>query len=134
MRMSFIWSTRYNNSVYLLPVNTVYIWYSICYQVTLYMALYLLPGNTYCSICYQVTPINALYDNLDWVRYLNIWESLSSDLQRVGELVGVSERFITLSHQGRRRRNNDNQRRSLQIHKRFYTALILHDLVNEVRD
>ena len=80
----------------------------------------------------QVTPINSYSDSIDWMRYLSLWESLSSDQQRVGELIGVSERFITLSHQGRKRRNTDDQQRLLQIHHRFYTALMLHDLVNEV--
>jgi len=81
---------------------------------------------------YQVTPLNSLNGAIDWMRYLSLWESLSVDQQRVGELVGVSERFITLSHHGRRRRNNDSQQKSLRIHRRFYTALILHELVNEV--
>ena len=84
------------------------------------------------SFLIQVTPINSYSDSIDWMRYLSLWESLSSDQQRVGELVGVSERFITLSHQGRKRRNTDDQQRLLQIHHRFYTALMLHDLVNEV--
>ena len=58
---------------------------------------------------------------------------MPTDQQRVGDLVGVSEKFIVLSHQGKRRRNTESQQRALIIHKRFFTALMLHDLVNEVR-
>lgn len=81
-----------------------------------------------------MTPLTGMAtEGIDWMRYLEIWEALPSDQQRVGELVGVNERFIFLAHQGNRRRNTENYQRSLFIHRRFYTALVLHDLVNEVR-
>jgi DNA polymerase theta len=53
-------------------------------------------------IVYQVVPIYAAvsWPNLDWMNYLNIWESLSSDKKRVGDLVGVEERFLVRAMRG----------------------------------
>ena len=70
--------------------------------------------------------------NLDWYAYLCMWERLPASMCRVGELVGIEEGFLTKAMQGRVRSNTSDQRRLLALHKRFYTALILHDLVNEM--
>ena len=37
---------------------------------------------------------------LDWMNYLTLWESLSPDMKRVGELVGVEERFLVRAMRG----------------------------------
>ena len=51
-------------------------------------------------------------------------------MKRVGELVGVEERFLVRAMRGTV--NVQNQARLLAIHQRFYTALALNDLVNEM--
>ncbi len=83
-------------------------------------------------IIYQVVPIYAAvgWPNLDWMNFLTLWESLSPDMKRVGELVGVEERFLVRAMRGTV--NVQSQARLLAIHQRFYTALALNDLVNEV--
>lgn len=37
---------------------------------------------------------------MDWIEYLNIWERLSPDMKRVGEMVGVEERFLIRAMRG----------------------------------
>ena len=83
---------------------------------------------TYC----QVTPIYDLIGSVDWYSYMCMWEHLSPSMRRVGDLVGVQDGFLTKAVQGRIRKNTFEHRRLLALHKRFYTALILHDLVNEM--
>ncbi len=111
-------------------------------------------------LVYLVVPIYAAvsWPNLDWMSYLSLWETLPSDVKRVGELVGVEERFLvramrgTISTKTERQVRNSVcelfsvhvlfcydfshlcalQARQLAVHQRFYTALALHDLVNEV--
>ncbi len=53
-------------------------------------------------IIYQVVPIYVAvsWPNLDWMNYLSLWESLSPDMRRVGELVGVEERFLVRAMRG----------------------------------
>ena len=52
-------------------------------------------------IIYQVVPIYAAtHINIDWTNYLTLWESLSGDMKRVGELVGVEERFLVRAMRG----------------------------------
>ena len=47
-------------------------------------------------IVYLVVPLYAAmqWPNLDWMAYLDMWAGLAPDLKRVGELVGVEERFL----------------------------------------
>uniref|UniRef100_A0A182MCT4 DNA polymerase theta n=1 Tax=Anopheles culicifacies TaxID=139723 RepID=A0A182MCT4_9DIPT len=79
---------------------------------------------------YLVTPYSVAYQwqQIDWMDFLDMWEKLSSAAKRVGELVGVKESFMVRAMRGAA--NLDY--RSLQIHKRFYTALALLELVHEV--
>lgn len=70
--------------------------------------------------------------SLDWYQYYCLWESLSVGMKRVAELVGVQESFIARAIRGRILTKTEAQMRSLAIHRRFYTSLILHDLVHEV--
>lgn len=79
---------------------------------------------------YLVTPFSVCYQiqEIDWLLYLDLWEKLSVPMQRVGELVGVKESFLVKAMRGNTTRLDE---RSLQIHKRFYTALALQELVNE---
>ncbi|KAG1702420.1 DNA polymerase theta [Nymphon striatum] len=86
-------------------------------------------------IVYQVTPIyvaDQINYDIDWYKFLSIWESLPADCKRVGELVGVEERFIVRGIQGRVNRKVPKQDNCRLIHLRFYTALALNDLINEI--
>ena len=49
-----------------------------------------------------VVPIYAAvgWPNLDFMNYLTIWESLPTDVKRVGGLVGVEERFLVRAMRG----------------------------------
>ena len=69
--------------------------------------------------------------NIDWMSYLSIWESLSSDMKKVGELVGVEERFLVRLMRGTVNLKLASQSKLLTIHQRFYVALALNDLVSE---
>ena len=71
------------------------------------------------------------WSSLDWYKYLCFWEQLSTGMKRVAELVGVSESYLNRAVQGRIPSKTSQQMRTLNIHKRFYTALVLHDLVSE---
>ncbi|XP_046962980.1 DNA polymerase theta-like isoform X2 [Vanessa cardui] len=83
-------------------------------------------------LIYLVTPysVSSQWNNIDWLHLLTLWESLTAAMKRVGELVGVQESFIIRCLRGTKQ-FNDNYNK-LSIHKRFYTALALQDLVNEV--
>ncbi|XP_055612161.1 DNA polymerase theta [Uranotaenia lowii] len=78
---------------------------------------------------YLVTPYSVAYQwqNINWMSYLERWEKLSAAEKRVGDLVGIREAFLVKAIRGK---VDDHQ--ALQIHKRFYTALALQELVNEV--
>ncbi|PSN38804.1 hypothetical protein C0J52_07902 [Blattella germanica] len=90
--------------------------------------------DTDLHIIYEVTPYSVCsqWGNLDWLHVLNLWEQLPPIMQRVGELVGVEERFMVRAMRGTMSFTTSKQLQKLSIHRRFYTALALHDLVNEV--
>ncbi|XP_075216814.1 DNA polymerase theta [Lycorma delicatula] len=85
-------------------------------------------------IIYQVTPfsVSEQWRQLDWMSALSLWENLSASMQRVGELVGVEERFLVRAIRGNINTNSSAQMEKLSIFRRFYTALALQDLVNEM--
>uniref|UniRef100_H2Z461 DNA polymerase theta n=1 Tax=Ciona savignyi TaxID=51511 RepID=H2Z461_CIOSA len=85
-------------------------------------------------IVYQITPLNVINDwALDWSRYLSIYENLSSSHQRVAVLIGIDEGVLTrMSLGGGRARVSNKLQQRITIHKRFYAALILHDILQEV--
>ncbi|CAH1799446.1 unnamed protein product, partial [Owenia fusiformis] len=85
-------------------------------------------------ILYQVTPIyvQSMWSGLDWYSYLTLWEELTPGQQCVAQLVGVTESFLSRAIRGRINTKTPAQERALGIHLRFYTALVLHDLINEV--
>ncbi|XP_071956971.1 DNA polymerase theta-like [Antedon mediterranea] len=82
-------------------------------------------------IIYQVTPIYQSV-NPDWYQFLCQWENFSMDKLRVAELVGIEERFLLKAAQGSVPNSSAKQKRLVALHQRFYTALLLSDLVNEV--
>ncbi len=50
----------------------------------------------------------------------------------MAELVGVEERFLVRAARGNIPTHTVKQQHTLAIHNRFYVALILNDLVNEM--
>ncbi|XP_076278096.1 DNA polymerase theta [Lasioglossum baleicum] len=85
--------------------------------------------DTELHVVYLVTPLSSgsQIGRIDWMTFLELWKLLSESERRVGQLVGVEERFLTSAVKGIVRPG-----KLLSIHKRFYTALALHDLVREV--
>lgn len=85
--------------------------------------------DTELHVIYLVTPFNSggQIGQIDWYTYLDIWKAISESERRVGQLVGVKESFLITALRGAPKAG-----KILDIHKRFYTALALHDLVREV--
>nr|XP_054753461.1 DNA polymerase theta-like [Lytechinus pictus] len=85
-------------------------------------------------ILYQVTPIYDQGFQPDWYQFVCTWEKMSSDQRRVAELVGVEESFLMRASQGlvSYASRSANVQKSIAIHRRFYTTLVLQELVNEV--
>ncbi|XP_055689777.1 DNA polymerase theta [Lutzomyia longipalpis] len=78
---------------------------------------------------YLVTPFTVCQQlpEIDWLHFLDLWEHLPATMRRVGELVGVRDAFLV-----RAMRTKALDEKALQIHKRFYTALALQELISEV--
>merc|ERR1719354_210227 len=53
-------------------------------------------------------------------------------MKRVGQIIGVEERWMVRAMRGTIRTSDPSQRNILAAHQRFYTALALHDLAHEV--
>ncbi|XP_034941066.1 DNA polymerase theta [Chelonus insularis] len=85
--------------------------------------------DTELHVIYLVTPFNSASQigQIDWYVYLDIWKNISDSEQRVGHLVGVTEAFLASAL-----KRDPKPGKSLDIHKRFFTALALHDLVREI--
>uniref|UniRef100_A0A8D8F6T3 DNA polymerase theta n=1 Tax=Culex pipiens TaxID=7175 RepID=A0A8D8F6T3_CULPI len=80
---------------------------------------------------YLVTPYSVAYQwqNIDFLAYLERFEGLPEAMKRVGELVGIREAFLVKALRASAKAAEDHQ--AMQIHKRFYTALALQELVQE---
>uniref|UniRef100_A0A3Q3KVV4 DNA-directed DNA polymerase n=1 Tax=Mastacembelus armatus TaxID=205130 RepID=A0A3Q3KVV4_9TELE len=95
-------------------------------------------------ILYLITPLYAEWTTIDWYQFFCLWEQLSSSMKRVAELVGVQEGFLARSVRGKIVAKTEKQHRQMAVHKRlfvsffllslhrFFTTLVLQDLVNEV--
>ncbi|XP_071114847.1 DNA polymerase theta-like [Haliotis cracherodii] len=85
-------------------------------------------------VIYLVTPIYSgeVSANIDWYQFYCSWEKMHPSRRRVAELVGVEEGFIVKAVRGRILTKTAAQARSVAIHRRFYTSLVLLDLVQEV--
>ena len=53
-------------------------------------------------------------------------------MKHVADTLGISESFLARAIQGRLPERTPAQRENLRVHRRFFTALALHDLVHEV--
>lgn len=76
--------------------------------------------------------IQEQWPNIDWYKYLCLWERLSPGMKHVSDTLGVRESFLAQAVQGRIPERTDPQRETHRVHRRFFTALVLHDLVHEV--
>ncbi|CAG9838530.1 unnamed protein product [Diabrotica balteata] len=89
--------------------------------------------ETELHLIYLVTPYSACYswENIDWMLYLTIWEKLPANMKKVGELVGIRESYIVNATRGKILTNTGKLYHQFLVHKRFFVALALQDLVNE---
>ena len=76
--------------------------------------------------------IQAQWPNIDWYKYLCLWERLPADMRHVSDTLGVRESFLAQAVQGHIPERTETQREAHRLHRRFFTALALHDLVHEV--
>ncbi|XP_072765090.1 DNA polymerase theta isoform X2 [Anoplolepis gracilipes] len=85
--------------------------------------------DTELHVIYLVTPLSAgcQIGTVDWMMFHELWNTMSESERRVGKLIGVEERFVMSAIRGVIKPG-----KSLNIHRRFYSALALHDLVKEV--
>ncbi|XP_078088028.1 DNA polymerase theta [Mustelus asterias] len=83
-------------------------------------------------ILYQITPVYEEWVTIDWYQFFCLWENLSASMKKVAELVGIEEGFLARSIKGKLIPKTDKQHRQMAIHKRFFTSLVLLDLINEV--
>ncbi|XP_035992816.1 DNA polymerase theta [Fundulus heteroclitus] len=83
-------------------------------------------------ILYLITPLYAEWTTIDWYQFFCLWEQLPSSMKRVAELVGVQEGFLARSVSGKIVAKTEKQLRQMAVHKRFFTTLVLQDLVSEV--
>uniref|UniRef100_A0A5F9CWR7 DNA polymerase theta n=1 Tax=Oryctolagus cuniculus TaxID=9986 RepID=A0A5F9CWR7_RABIT len=83
-------------------------------------------------IVYLVTPMFEDWTTIDWYRFFCLWEKLPTSMKRVAELVGVEEGFLARCVKGKVIARTERQHRQMAIHKRFFTSLVLLDLISEV--
>uniref|UniRef100_A0A8D0YDW5 DNA polymerase theta n=1 Tax=Sus scrofa TaxID=9823 RepID=A0A8D0YDW5_PIG len=83
-------------------------------------------------IVYLVTPVFEDWTTIDWYRFFCLWEKLPASMKRVAELVGVEEGFLARCVRGKVVARTERQHRQIAIHKRFFTSLVLLDLISEV--
>ena len=79
-------------------------------------------------IIYEITLPLANRSSVDWKKYFDIWNELDSDSQHVGHVIGLDPRFI------QKRSIQDSRCKDVRTksHIRFYYALALNDLVQEM--
>nr|XP_027791903.1 DNA polymerase theta isoform X3 [Marmota flaviventris] len=83
-------------------------------------------------IVYLVTPMFEDWITIDWYRFFCLWEKLPTSMKRVAELVGIEEGFLARCVKGKVEARTERQHRQMAIHKRFFTSLVLLDLISEI--
>ncbi|KAM6162866.1 DNA polymerase theta [Erethizon dorsatum] len=83
-------------------------------------------------IVYLVTPMFEDWMTIDWYQFFCLWEKLPTSMKRVAELVGVEEGFLARCVKGKVVARTERQHRQMAIHKRFFTSLVLLDLISEI--
>jgi len=60
---------------------------------------------------FQVTPfsVSEQWGELDWLHVLTLWEKLTPEMKRVGELVGFEDRFVVRAMKGTINLKSDKQ-------------------------
>lgn len=48
------------------------------------------------------------YWTVDWMRFFTIWENLPENLQKIGELIGIEDRFLIKAMRGTINLNADD--------------------------
>ena len=76
---------------------------------------------------YHVTPLSGLHRH-NWVRMMDIYNVMQDNKKHVADLIGIQPAYLQKLAQGGSMKNGDIH----QIHERFFNALILFDLLNEV--
>lgn len=71
------------------------------------------------------------WPSIDWYKFYCIWDQLATDMKHVASIVGVQEGYIVRALQGKPAERTQAQREKLLVHRRFFTCLVLHDLVKE---
>lgn len=58
--------------------------------------------DTELHVVYLVTPVNggSQIGTIDWMVFLELWKSMSESEKRVGQLIGVEERFLMSAIRG----------------------------------
>lgn len=78
---------------------------------------------------YELTPVfHGIEPN--WIKYYEAYSTLGLQCKQVADLVGVSPVFLSKSSANPPGYQSTDH--SAALHRRFYAALILYDLVNEV--
>lgn len=79
---------------------------------------------------YLVTPYSVCNQmaDIDWLLFLEMLEKLPAPLQRVANLVGINDSFVVKAMRAVKKVDY----KLMQIHKRFFIALALQELVNEL--
>eukprot|EP00794_Sanderia_malayensis_P007880 gene7880-8731_t len=85
-------------------------------------------------IVYQMMPVymQSQWPDLDWYHYFTLFDKLPPQYKRVGEIVGVQEGYLAKAIKGRLPTRTAEQRQRLAVHQRFYSALVLLELINEI--
>ncbi|KRX50806.1 DNA polymerase theta, partial [Trichinella murrelli] len=82
-----------------------------------------------------VTPIfliEQVKHGISWTQYYDIWRSLESGQRRVGEMIGIQERYLVNKAASATLGNvKHNDHEKLQIYLRYFVALALYELVEE---
>ncbi|XP_003248103.1 DNA polymerase theta isoform X1 [Acyrthosiphon pisum] len=84
-------------------------------------------------LLYLITPysVSDQIGHLDWFRVLHVWEKLPHSMRKVGDMIGIEEGFIVKAMTGTSF-STSSDKHKLAVHRRFYTTLLLHDLINEI--
>ncbi|XP_047419090.1 LOW QUALITY PROTEIN: DNA polymerase theta [Sciurus carolinensis] len=83
-------------------------------------------------IVYLVTPMFEDWTTIDCIDFFCLWEKLPTSMKRVAELVGVEEGFLARCVKGKIEARTERQTGKMAIHKRFFTSLVLLDLISEI--
>ena len=115
----------------LLHIMTIHVRLNTCTPHTLHRQIF--AHNNTNLFFPQVTPVyvQEQWPSIDWYRFLCLLERLPADIKHVANTLGVQESFLASAVQGRIPERTPAQQERLRIHRRFFTALALHDLVHE---